>query len=413
MRRLRLPIALAVFLAALVFAFEDRWPWPRLQVAAPIVVSTAFTEEADTLRRGETLGELFLRQGLASFDVTRLFGEGGLDPRRLRAGLVFSFRRAIGDSEPTAVEVRTGPSERLRIERGGDLWDVEREAIAWDVEVVRFGGEIGSSLYEALDQHVPDQVLGREERVRLAWDMADVFAWSVDFTRDIQPGDEFAIVVERRVSEEGEARYGRVLAAELTVAGKPLTAFRFEQGGQSGFYDAAGRSLRRAFLRAPVQFRRISSSYSRSRLHPILKVYRRHAGIDYSASAGTPVLAAGDGTVVQAGWAGGYGNLIEIRHRNGVSTRYGHLRGFAKGLRAGTRVGQGEAIGYVGSTGLSTAAHLHYEFLLNGRQQDPRALRDADGPPVDPAHRTAFEQLRGRYADLLAAEHPSTVRLGD
>jgi murein DD-endopeptidase MepM/ murein hydrolase activator NlpD len=413
MRRLRLSLAVAVFVAALGFAFAGRWPWPRLQVASPIVVSTAFTERADTLRRGETIGDLFLRQGLASFDLTRLFGEGGLDPRRLRAGLVFNFRRAVGDSEPTTVAVRTGPAERLRIERGGDQWDVERETIAWDVEVVRFGGRIGSSLYEALDQHVPDDLLGREERVKLAWDMADVFAWSVDFTRDIQPGDDFAIVVERRVSEEGEARYGRVLAAELTVAGKPLTAFRFDQGGQSGFYDAAGKSLRRAFLRAPLQFRRISSSYSRARLHPVLKIYRRHAGVDYSAGAGTPVQAAGDGTVARAGWAGGYGNLVEIRHRNGVSTRYGHLRGFANGVRAGTRVGQGDIIGFVGSTGLSTASHLHYEFLLNGRQQNPRALRDADGPPVASAHRTEFEQLRARYAELLAAESVSAVRLGD
>jgi len=413
MERLKLPVSVAVLAAAAFFALEGRWPWPRLQVASPIVVSSAFTEHADTLKPGETLQQLFLRQGLLSLDIRRLFGEGGLDPRRLRAGLVFNFRRAVGDSEPSEVAVRTSPDHRLHLERDSDGWDLERRDIAWTTDQVPLGGRIDHSLYLALDAAVDDAVLDAGERMKLAWDLADVFAWNVDFTRDIQPGDGFAVVVERRVSEEGEQRYGRVLAAELTVSGKSLTAYRFEQDGRAGFYDASGNSLRRAFLRNPVQFRRISSGFSRARFHPVLQVYRRHAGIDYSASSGTPVLAAGDGTVVRAGWLGGFGNLVEIRHRNGVTTRYGHLRGFAAGVRGGTRVAQGEVIGYVGSTGLSTGPHLHYEFLVNGRQQDPRALRDADGPPIPPADRAAFDQVRARYAGMLAAASASTARLGD
>lgn len=415
MERLKVPVALAILLAAAVFALEGRWPWRRLDVASPIVVSSAFTKQADTLRSGETLKDLFLRQGLLSFDVSRLFAEGGLDPRRLRAGLVFSFRRAIGDSEPLAVEVRTSAEHRLHIERGTDGWDVEREAIAWRADEVPLGGRIDNSLYEALDAAVEDEVLGAGERMKLAWDLADVFAWNVDFTRDIQPGDGFSVVVERRVSDEGETRYGRVLAAELTVSGKTLTAYRFEEGGRSGFYDASGKSLRRAFLRAPVQFRRISSGFNRARFHPVLQIYRRHAGIDYAASPGTPVQAAGEGTVLRAGWSGGYGNLVEIRHRNGVTTRYGHLRGFAPGIRSGTRVSQGDVIGFVGSTGLSTGPHLHYEFLVNGRQQDPRALRDADGPPIPEGDRSAFDQVRIRYAGMLAraSASASAARLGD
>jgi murein DD-endopeptidase MepM/ murein hydrolase activator NlpD len=413
MGRLKVPVALAVLVAASVFALEGRWPWRRLQVASPIVVSSAFTERSDTLRSGETLQQLFLRQGLLSFDISRLFGEGGLDPRRLRAGLVFSFRRVVGDSEPSQVAVRTSADQRVHLERGADGWDVERRDIRWSTDEVPLGGRIDNSLYAALDAAVAGEVLGAEERMKLAWDLADVFAWNVDFTRDIQPGDGFSVVVERRVSEEGEHRYGRVLAAELTVSGKTLTAYRFEQDGKSGYYDAAGNSLRRAFLRAPVQFRRISSTFSRARFHPVLRIYRRHAGTDYAADPGTPVLAAGDGAVVRAGWSGGYGNLVEIRHRNGVTTRYAHLRGFAKGVRGGTRVSQGDVIGYVGSTGLSSGPHLHYEFLVNGRQQDPRALRDADGPPIPGQDRAAFEQVRSRYAGMLATASASSVRLGD
>lgn len=411
MGRFRTPLAVAILLAASTFALTGRWPWPRLHVASPIVVAEAFTQHTDTLRSGETLQALLIRQGLGKLDITRLTREGGLDPRRIRAGLVFNIRRPLGASEPQSVVVRTSPEQRLRIERRGDGWAIERRPIAWITEEVPLGGRINQSLYTALDAAVADDLLPRGERVKLAWDLADVFAWNVDFTRDIQPGDGFSVLVERRVSEEGEERYGRIMAAELSVGGKTLTAYRFEYDGKEGFYDASGKSLRRAFLRAPVQFRRISSTFSRARFHPVLKVYRRHAGTDYAAAPGTPVMAAGDGTVLKAGWSGGYGNLVELRHRNGAVTRYAHLRGFAQGIRGGARVAQGDVIGYVGSTGLSTGPHLHYEFLVNGRQQDPRALRDADGPPIPRQAAAAFDDVRARYAARLVAAVPA--RLGD
>ncbi len=401
-RRLALPLSIAVFAGASVLALTDSWPWPRLPTAEPIVVTRAFRQTSDTLRRGETVSELFARQGLASFDVGRLAREAGLDPRRLRSGLVFQFRHAVYEATPSEVVVRTGPEERIRLQREDETWHLQREVIAWRRETVRVGADIGTSLYAALDEGVPDAVLRQGERVRLAWDLADVFAWSVDFTRDIQPGDRFAAVIERQVSEEGEVRYGRVLAAALDVGGRTQTAFRFAPDGEHRFYDAQGNSLRRAFLRAPVEFRRISSRFSNARFHPILKVYRRHAGTDYSAAAGTPVMAAGDGTVTTAGWSGGYGILVELRHRNGISTRYAHLRALGRGIRAGARVAQGDVIGYVGSTGLSTSAHLHYEFRVNGVPRDPRSLKLEAGPPIPAAIRPAFEAERDRLAGLLA-----------
>lgn len=402
MRAFRVLLAVAVLGVASVFALRHAWPWPRLHTARPIVVSTAWEELADTLRRGETLSDLFARQGLTSLEVRRVFDELGLDPRRLREGMVFSLRRPVGDAEPDRVVVRTGPEVRLRMDRAGQgEWLLERQAIHWENETVQAAGDIGSSLYMALDAHIPTDLLDGGERVRLAWDLADVYAWSVDFTRDIQVGDHFNVLFERRVSEEGEVRYGRVLAAELTVSGRTLTAFRFDQNGATGFYDADGRSLRRAFLRAPVAFRRITSSPNRARFHPVLQVYRRHSGTDYSAAPGTPVMAAGNGTVTRAGWWGGYGIAVEIRHQNGIVTRYAHLRGVARGIRAGRRVSQSDVIGYVGSTGLSTGPHLHYEFLVQGRPQDPRRVVGAEGPPIASRYRAEFEALRAEYARRL------------
>jgi murein DD-endopeptidase MepM/ murein hydrolase activator NlpD len=281
-------------------------------------------------------------------------------------------------------------------------WRALVEPIAWRAEQVRIEGNIDNSLYEALDAQVPDEQLDGADRQRLAWDLADVYAWQVDFTRDIRPGDHFQVLMERLVSEEGEVRFGRILAAELRISGKDQPAFRFKDSqGSESFYDAEGNSLKRAFLRAPVQFRRISSNFSRGRYHPILNRVRAHQGTDYAADPGTPVMAAGNGTVSQAGRSGGYGNLIEVRHSNGITTRYGHLRGFAKGIRSGVRVSQGQVIGYVGSTGLATGPHLHYEFRVNGVAKDARRMDLGSGEPVKKADREAFEQVRAALSALL------------
>jgi murein DD-endopeptidase MepM/ murein hydrolase activator NlpD len=387
-----------VLLGAAGFALSGHWPWRRLParpVAPPVVVvPDRSVEIADTLRRGETLSELLARQGVADLDLARVESHGSLDPRRLRPGLVFRFRRPAPDSGPTRISVRSTPEELVVFHRTDGGWNGAVEPIAWRAEPVRIEGAIDNSLYEAIDAEVPDSQLDADDRVRLAWDLADIYAWQVDFTRDVQSGDRFRVLYERLVSADGEVRFGRILAGDLTMSGKSLTAFRFDTDGRPAFYDAEGNSLRRAFLRAPVQFRRISSSFARARFHPVLGITRRHQGTDYAASPGTPVMAAGDGVVARAGWGGGYGNLIELRHRNGITTRYGHLRGFARGIRAGARVTQGQTIGYVGSTGLASGPHLHYEFRVNGVARDSRRVDLGNGAPVPAASRAAFEQTR-------------------
>jgi murein DD-endopeptidase MepM/ murein hydrolase activator NlpD len=399
-------------MASAAVAVGMRRPWR--EVALPVadaieVVADMSTEVLDTLRRGETLSELLARQGVLDLDLARLDPVAVLDPRRLRSGLVFAFRRPAPESLPSRITVRPTPEQRVVFQRASDRWDTVVESIQWRAEPFRIEGGIDNSLYEALDAQVTDDQLDGGQRQRLAWDLADVYAWQVDFTRDIQTGDRFRVVFERLISEDGEVRFGRVLASDLTMSGKSLTAFRFAGDGRPTFYDADGGSLRRAFLRAPVQFRRISSTFARARRHPVLGITRRHQGTDYAASPGTPVMAAGEGVVLRASYSGGYGNLVELRHRNGITTRYGHLRGFARGIRSGARVTQGQTIGYVGSTGLASGPHLHYEFRVNGVAKDSRRVELGNGTPIGERDREAFERERDRLRELLDAPPPGAI----
>jgi murein DD-endopeptidase MepM/ murein hydrolase activator NlpD len=426
MRGLGVCAAAVVLGASAVFGLSGSWPWQRWNVRASVLPVTPvplakapprFIEVQDTLRQGETLSDLFARNKV-SIDFQRLDLASLLNPRRARAGLVFSFRQPLSDSTPDQVVVRTSPQQRVVFRRVSDDWSAVAQPVQWQTYQTRIEGVIDHSLYVALDAGVSDEELDSENRRRLAWELADVYAWEVDFTRDIRPGDRYNVVFERMVSEDGEVRVGNVLASDLTIAGKSLTAFRF--GGGAGrnalYYDADGGSLRRAFLRAPVEFRRISSNFSRRRYHPVLGLRRRHEGTDYSASPGTPVMAAGDGIVVRAGRTGGYGNLVEVRHLNGITTRYAHLRGFARNVRRGVRVEQGQTIGYVGSTGLATGPHLHYEFRMNGVPKDSRRVKLESGSPVAPQDREAFARERDRLlaillkADTVSSRIPSIAQ---
>ncbi len=403
MRRLVLAASAVILVAAAAFAARGSWPWQRPHFEGPaVVVTRAWAESVDTLRPGETISDLFARNRVAGLDLGGLASDLAMDFRRMRPGLVFRFRRDMADSVPSEVHFRLNLENRAELERAADGWTAAAEPIAWSTDTVRVEGGIDHSLYLALDDQVDDRLLDSGERTRLAWDLADTYMWQVDFTRDIRPGDKFNVVLERDTSELGEVRFGRILASELRISGRDLPAFRYRASdGTEQFYDDKGESLKRAFLRAPVQFRRISSNFNPGRRHPILNVVRAHQGTDYAAAAGTPVMAAGNGTVVRAGWAGGYGRLIELRHANGITTRYGHLSGFASGIHAGARVSQGQTIGYVGSTGLATAPHLHYEFRVNGTAVDSRRIDLGNGQPVPHAEMAAFEHQRSTLGDLL------------
>lgn len=405
---MRIPVrrlaVVAVGAGALAWAIHAPWPWRPAPEAPPIVVRAAYAEFTDTLRRGETLSDLLARANVTGPAYAAFLASATrLEMRRLRPGLVWHFRRLLTDSGVDQMMVRPDPDRRLWFTRDSGRWIEREERIPWVPEPVRIQGTIQTSLYDALDAAVPDTVLPGVERQALAWAIADVYDWEVDFTRDVRAGDRVEVLFERLAAPDGERRFGRVLAARVDVSRRPSYAFYFETDsvtGRGGFYDEQGRSLKRAFLRAPLQFRRISSRFG-NRYHPILHRYRHHEGIDYAAAYGTPVRATADGIVTRAGRDGGYGNMIELRHATGIRTRYGHLSRFARGLHVGERVAQGQTIGYVGATGLATGPHLHYEFLVGGRPTNPLRTSAGAGKPVPAALRAAFERQRTRLENAL------------
>ena len=388
----------------LVWAAHEAWPSRETMVALPIIVTSAYDDWTDKLGPREMLSDVLTRAGITGREYVRFMkAMHTLNPRRLQPGLVFEVRRLKGAAVANRLGVRLDPEKQLWMTRldGDSGWKEIVEDIPWTTERLRTTAVIQSNLYDALDTAIPDSFLPLRQRVALAWEIADVYDWEVDFTRDLRPGDRVEVLIERLESPEGERRLGRILAARVDVAGSPSFAFAYEKG----FYDERGRSLRRAFLRAPLHYRQISSRFG-GRYHPILRRWRSHQGTDYAAGYGTPVRATADGTVTRVGRDGGYGNMVEIRHANGIRTRYGHLSKFAKGLRVGQRIGQEQTIGYVGSTGLSTGPHLHYEFLVNGRPTNPQRKDFGAGEPVPAKSRAAFDSVR---VQLVAELEPTNV----
>jgi murein DD-endopeptidase MepM/ murein hydrolase activator NlpD len=379
-------------------------------VEAPL--APVWRSRVDTLGRGESITAVLERAGMSRDEAARALREAaGIDGRALRAGLTVTTSGMSTDSVPAEIAIQPEVDRIVRLKYLAGAWNAIEERLAWRTDTVAARGVIATSLHETMHQALRG-ALPAAKRSELVWKLADLFEYRADMSRDLQPGDSLGLLIERRVAPDGTARDARILAAALTVDGKPLEAIRFRgKGDASDFYDQQGKSLKAAFLRAPLEFRRISSAFGMRR-HPILGIWKAHRGTDYAASSGTPVRAVGEGTVVRAGRAGGYGNVLEIRHRNGYVSRYGHLRGFAKGVRPGRSVSIGQTVAYVGTTGLSTAPHLHFEVIVGGRQMDPRAaLRDKAGWPIEPREKGAFTALRTRLLAQIEARSTSAGRL--
>lgn len=409
-------VTLGVFAAFGVSLVATFLAEPREETAAgPTLLPAAHANPADvsvedTLHAGETLSQILQRAQLAQDEAREVLAElqAHQDPRRLHPGAVVSWRRSFTDGEVRGMALRLDADRTLSLQRGDGGWTGRVEEVPVRPDTAVLAGTVESSLYAALLNGEGSGVPS-EERERVADLLADrIFAWQIDFSRDLRRGDEFRILYERMVRPDGTARTGRVVAVQFSINQRDYEAYAFELAdGSIDYFDGEGESLRRAFLRAPLQFRRISSAFSTSRFHPVLKRSRPHWGIDYAANSGTPIFAVGDGTVRRAGWSGGYGNVVEIRHMRGYSTRYAHLRGFASGVRAGTRVKQGDVIGYVGSTGLATGPHLHYEFHENGRPVNPNSVRGITGDPVPRQQLDAFRStMRSHLAAMDRAAAP-------
>lgn len=280
------------------------------------------------------------------------------------------------------------------------------------VDTLAIGGVITSNLYNALNESGAG-VLPPSARHQLAWSLADIFEYKVDMSRDLHDGDKFHLLVERLQKPNGAIIVNKILGARLALSNSrnPLEAIHFNTPGSTTgqFYDASGMSLRAAFLRAPLTFRRISSVFG-ARKHPIFGQWRNHTGTDYAAAQGTPVRAIGDGVVIFAGRKGGYGNMIDIRHRNGMVSRYGHMRNFATGIRTGSRVAMGSTIGYVGMTGWATGPHLHFEIRINGVARDPKlALKSRGGEPIPADERSLFQKMRNQTLASLNDVHLANI----
>ena len=374
---------------------------PRVSVAA------RWRTKVDTIRRGEPLSVALERAGLDPKEAAEALSvASALDPRKVRAGTTITTK-VDPDSGASEVVLQLAIDRAVRFTRAfGKPWVEQEQTLKWTTDTVVVGGVVTSTLTAALADGA--EAFPARQRTELAYALADILEYRVDLSRDLQKNDSVRVMVERQTAENGLVRPGNIIAARVTVDGKPMETMRFTQSGRVAYFDGEGKSMRAAFLRAPLAFRRISSVFGMRR-HPILGTIRRHAGTDYAAASGTPVRALGNGRVIFAGWRGGYGKTVEIRHTNGFVTRYGHLRAY--NVRSGQSVSIAQTIGQVGSTGLSTAPHLHFEVLVNGVHRDPRvALKNQSGEPLAASQRRAFEQLKTQLFALL--EQPSASLVG-
>lgn len=354
---------------------------------------------------GDTLSVVFERVGLSASTLHAVINSSSDAKRftRLKAGQVLDFKLGA-NGELDALKSKLNDLETLRLDREGDNYVVNNELITPDVRTQYAQGEITSSLFLAA------QKAGMSHS--LTMEMANIFGYDVDFARDIRQGDRFEVVYEEL--HVGDKRVGanNILAARFSNRGKTFTAVRFtDKSGYSSYYRADGTSLRKAFIRTPVEFARISSKFNPNRRHPILNKIRAHNGVDYAASTGTPIKATGDGRIVHFGRKGGYGNTIIVQHGQKYKTLYAHMNRFAKNLRQGSNVSQGQIIGYVGMTGLATGPHLHYEFLVNGRHVNPLGVDLPVADPVPQNERTAFMAISNKMMASLDQNRDTQLAL--
>ncbi len=354
--------------------------------------SSSYLRE-ERIQRGDTVAALLSRLGVQdeqAFAFLRQQPDTQPLFRQLRPGKVVTARTSESGELLALTFPLNGPKDSaLVVEKRDGKLQAGEQAQALNPQVVMRSGEIRSSLFAATDAiGLPDSI---------ATQMADIFGGDIDFHRDLRRGDRFSVVYEMLFIMGQPARTGRILAAEFVNNGKAFRAVWFESKEGQGYYTTEGKNIRKAFLRSPLEFSRVTSGFSYSRFHPIHQTWRAHKGVDYGAPIGTRVKATGDGVVEYVGKQGGYGNLVVIRHQGRYTTHYGHLNGFAA-IRKGQRVSQGDIIGYVGKTGWATGPHLHYEFRINDVHQNPLAVALPSAPPLAPQQMAEFKH----HADPLA-----------
>jgi murein DD-endopeptidase MepM/ murein hydrolase activator NlpD len=373
-----------------------------------LIIPPKFPPPGSTLevvvRAGDTLDGLFRRLNLSTVDLATIRALDGVRDTldQLRTGEVITVVQEQGLIQ--SLQRRITESEVLDVMRTDSGFDARFIATPIEIRINRAHGEIESSLFSA----AVAAGISAETIMRLA---NDIFGWKVDFALEIQPGDRFNLIYEQRFRDGRQLGDGQILAAEFINAGTVHRAIHYISGDAkiSGYFDPEGRSVRGQFLRAPLDFTRISSNFNLKRRHPILDLIRAHRGVDYAAPTGTLIKAAGDGRVSFAGTQGGYGQVVIVEHGAGISTLYGHMSRFAKSVRSGKHVQQGQVIGYVGSTGAATGPHLHYEYRINGRHKNPRTVQLPDAKPIPSTYRDEFHAQRSAMLAELELLRESTV----
>lgn len=350
----------------------------------------------ERIQRGDTIGSLLARAGLddpAAMTFLRT---------DLRARALYQLKpgrpvRVALDEQGRLEALRTvtGTGDVLAVQRANDAFFASYEPTRESVRLTLTAGEITSSLFATADE------IGLPDAVTVA--LADLFAGDIDFLQDLRRGDRFTVLYETRYVEGEPVGTGRIVAAEFEHRGLSMSAYLWKDAeGNDAWYTLDGRSTRKAFLRSPMEFSRMTSGFSLARFHPILQVWRAHRGIDYAAMTGTPIRATADGVVTTAESQNGYGNVIVLRHQGAYSTLYAHMSRFAPQMRPGTRVQQGEVIGYVGATGWVTGPHLHYEFRVNDEARDPLTVALPTAGPMPSGEFNAFLQQIEPLAQQLA-----------
>lgn len=355
-----------------------------------------------TVRSGDTLGKLLRDRGVPASEVHALVtSDARLKPLAdLRAGEKLAL--AFDNDQLVGVERVLSRIERLRAERRDGLWHAFHEKRDYQRQVRYAQGQIEDSLF------VAGQQAGLTDK--LIMELANIFAWDIDFILDIRRGDHFRLLYEELTLDGERVADGNILMAEFWNRGRRVSAFRFETAeGRVEYLDPKGNSMRREFLRSPVEFARVSSRFNPNRRHPVLNRIRAHRGVDYAAPTGTPIRAAGDGRVEFASVKGGYGNVIILRHGQAYSTLYAHMHRFARGIRPGARVRQGQTIGFVGKSGLATGPHLHYEFRVNGVHRNPLTVPLPKAHGIPEGERKAFLIQMNRLRSQIALYSDSST----
>jgi murein DD-endopeptidase MepM/ murein hydrolase activator NlpD len=358
------------------------------------IVTDSFKIDREEVRSGENLGEIFSRLGVGQQIIGNLdsYTTGVFDIRKLRSGNTYTAMMSNDKDNKLKYFVYSINDTSYVIFDFRDSLHVHTDSKEVAHNLKSLSGVITSSLWNTMQQSGADP--------NMAVALANIYQWSIDFY-SIQKGDAFKVIYEELSVDGKPISIGEIHSAVFLHNGKEYYAHRFGQGNVTDYFDENGQNLRKEFLKAPLKFSRITSKFSNSRLHPILRIRRPHHGVDYAAPKGTPVHTIGNGTVLKASYAGGAGRLVSIRHSNGYTTSYMHLAGFGPGIRPGASVGQGQVIGYVGSSGLSTGAHLDFRVYKNNVAMDPLRMESPPALPVSEKYRVSFDSVKVMYEKNL------------